>query len=140
VLARLLSRGHLASLAPRGVRKVDIIVNHIDESNPKLIQVKTTMHSPSSGWPLSAKHEKIIDRDLFYCFVSFSKPMGEVFVIPALEVGSSIALDHEVWLSQPGKDGKPHSVHNEFRQLRTTMNGKAANWLDDYLENWDLLS
>ena len=61
VLARLLSRGHLASAAPRGTRKIDIVVNDSENNNPKLVQVKTTMKSPSSGWPMYDKHETIAD-------------------------------------------------------------------------------
>jgi hypothetical protein len=139
VLSRLLSRGFLASAAPRGVRKVDVIVNKIDGGNAKMVQVKTTMKSPVSGWPLADKHESIQDDDLFYCFVSFDKEMGSVYVIPAREVGESIRIDHQIWLDQPGKDGKPHSKENKFRQIRATMNGKDEGWLDEYLEAWDQL-
>jgi primosomal replication protein N len=139
VLSRLLSRGYLASAAPRGVRKVDIIVNHLQEEVSKMVQVKTTMKSPVSGWPLDVGHETILDDDLIYCFVSFQDPMGKVYVIPARTVGDAIRIDHEVWLGQLGRDGKPHSPANEFRQIKAVMNGKDTGWLDEYLENWGLI-
>ena len=41
VLSRLLARGLLASQAPRGTRKADILVNPLDDGKPRLIQVKT---------------------------------------------------------------------------------------------------
>ena len=41
VLSRLLSKGLLASQAPRGTRKADILVNPLDGGRPVLIQVKT---------------------------------------------------------------------------------------------------
>jgi hypothetical protein len=139
VLSRLLSRGHLASAAPRGTRKIDIVVNDFENGNPKLVQVKTTMKAPSSGWQMSDKHETILDEDLFYCLVSFNNPMGSVYVIPAKVVADAVRVDHAIWLGQPGKDGKPHSLENKFRQIKPVMNGKDAGWLDEYLENWDLM-
>ena len=39
VLSRLLEQGILASQAPRGTRKADILVNPLDGGHPKLIQV-----------------------------------------------------------------------------------------------------
>jgi len=137
VLARLLSRGHLASAAPRGTRKIDIVVNDFNNNNPKLVQVKTTMKSPTSGWPMSDKHETITDENLFYCLVSFENPMGLVYVIPAKVVADAVKIDHAIWLDQPGKDGKPHSAANKFRQIKSSMNGKNPGWLDEYLENWE---
>jgi len=137
VLSRLLSRGYLASAAPKGVRKVDIIINHLEEDISKMVQVKTTMKSPDSGWPLDAGHETILDDDLFYCFVSFEDPMGKVYVIPARTVGDAIRFDHEIWLGQLGKDGKAHSPANKFRRIRAAMNGKDKEWLEEYLENWE---
>ena len=41
VLSRLLSRGLLASQAPRGARKADVLLNPLDGGTPRLIQVKT---------------------------------------------------------------------------------------------------
>jgi hypothetical protein len=37
VLSRLLSKGILAAQAPRGARKADILVNHLDGKPPCLI-------------------------------------------------------------------------------------------------------
>lgn len=139
VLSRILSKGFLASLAPKGVRKVDIIVNHLEKDISLMIQVKTTMRDENSGWPLNDKHEEIRDEDLYYCFVSFHDPMGKVFVIPAKVVADAIKVDHATWLSQPGKDGKPHSVKNKFRQIKKIMNGKDPDWMNEYLENWEQL-
>ena len=51
VLARLLTRGLLAAQAPRGVRKVDILVNFLNGGEPSLIQVKTS--STGSGWAMN---------------------------------------------------------------------------------------
>jgi hypothetical protein len=80
VLSRLLSRGFLASPAPRGTRKVDILVNFIDGGNPILVQVKSTLNTPRTGWPLGTKHEQLEDEDLFFCFVTLSSAHPVVYV------------------------------------------------------------
>jgi len=138
VLARLLSQGLLASPAPRGTRKVDIIVNYIDGGNPKLIQVKTTMGSAKQGWFLAEKYEEIYDEDLYYCFVDYGVQNGDVYVIPAAVVAKTIKEDHAHWLATPGKNGQAHS-HTSMRRLRASIFGQAENWLENYKENWSLL-
>ena len=138
VMSRLLEKGLLAAPAPRGVRKVDILVNFIDGGNPKLVQVKTTMGSAKSGWWLRKHHEEIEDEDLFYCFVDFGVPHGEVYVIPALVVAETIRDDHAKWLATPGKNGQPHK-DTDGRRLRTETFTKPDGWMDEYFENWKLL-
>ena len=84
VLSRLLAKGILASQAPRGARKADILVNPLDGGRPVLIQVKTTSGSRTRvGWHMNVKHESITDKDLFYCFVNLGEDNPQVYVIPA---------------------------------------------------------
>ena len=72
VLSRLLSRGILASQAPRGTRKADILVNPLDGGKPKLIQVKSTSSgSGPVGWKMKDEHMTEKSTDLIYCFVDF---------------------------------------------------------------------
>ena len=138
VLSRLLAMGVLAAPAPRGARKVDILVNYIDGGNAKLIQVKTTMGSAKAGWWLNARHENIIDEDLFYCFVDYGSLNSQIYVIPANIVASTIKDDHAKWLATPGKGGQAHN-DTDGRRLRTETFTKASGWMDEYLENWELL-
>jgi hypothetical protein len=143
VLSRLLSRGMLAAQAPRGVRKADILVNHLDGKAPCLVQVKTRSGSGSFGaWPMKAKHEEITDKDLFYCFVDLSDEHPFVYVVPAEVVATVVKESHSVWLQTPGKQGQQHS-DTEMRQIKLNpgQNLKSApdGWMDKYLENWELL-
>jgi hypothetical protein len=138
VLSRLLAMGVLAAPAPRGARKVDILVNYIDGGNAKSVQVKTTMGSAKAGWWLKAGHESIIDSDLFYCFVDFGSLNGEIYVIPANVVASTIKDDHAKWLATPAKSGNAHN-DTDGRRLRAETFTKPLGWMDEYLENWDLL-
>jgi len=138
VLSRLLSRKLLAAQAPRGTRKVDIIVNYIDGGNPKLVQVKTTMGSAKQGWWMGEKHETITDDDLFYCFVDFGITHGSVHIIPAAVVAETIRDDHATWLATPGKNGQQHG-ETSGRRMRSKTFTKPEGWMDQYLEAWHLL-
>jgi hypothetical protein len=138
VLSRLLSRQLLAAQAPRGTRKVDIIVNYIDGGNPKLVQVKTTMGSTKQGWWMGEKHETITDDDLFYCFVDFGVKDGAVYVMPASVVAETIAADHATWMATPGKNGQAHG-ETTGRRMRAKTFTKPEGWMDEYFEAWHLL-
>ena len=62
VLSRLLSKGILAAQAPRGARKADILVNHLDGKPPCLIQVKLALVLAPTRvgiWAKSTKKKKI---------------------------------------------------------------------------------
>ena len=142
VLSRLLSKGLLASQAPRGTRKADILVNPLDGGKPILIQVKTNVTSKSENisWPMQEKHEKVIDPDLFYCFVDINGNDSRVFVVPADIVAEVVKRTHENWLSTPGSKGQQHN-ETKMRQIRYVPSKYAdfleQNWMDKYLENWD---
>jgi hypothetical protein len=143
VLSRLLSRGLLASQAPRGTRKADILVNPLDGGRPVLIQVKRTAGSRKNvGWHMNVKHETIKDEDLFYCFVNLDARNPHVYVIPAVIVAQVIKTGHATWLKTPGVKGQ---AHNDNSLRRITNNPRLENkyapsgWMDQYLEAWDLL-
>ena len=143
VLSRLLSRGILASQAPRGTRKADILVNPLDGGAPLLIQVKTTLHTGKRAkWHMKEKHEDISDQDMFYCFVELGEKDSDVFVIPAKKVSQVIKSSYKAWLKAPGKKGQ---AHNETVMRWITSEypwdvpGVTVSWMDKYLEKWELL-
>jgi hypothetical protein len=143
VLSRLLGRGLLASQAPRGTRKADILVNPLDGGTPVLIQVKTTTGNRSRiGWHMNVKHEAVKDADLFYCFVNLNGDNPDVYVIPAKKVATVIKGSHAAWLKAPGAKGQPHN-ESDMRFLRNDFRMKVKSikdgWMDEYLEAWDLL-
>ncbi len=143
VLSRLLSRGVLASQAPRGARKADILVNPLDSGLPLLIQVKTTLHTGARAkWHMKEKHEDIADKDMFYCFVELGDKDSDVFIIPAKKVSQVIKASYKAWLSTPGKKGQ---AHNETVMRWITSNypwevpGVGETWMEEFLENWEQL-
>jgi hypothetical protein len=143
VLSRLLSRGLLASQAPRGTRKADILVNPLDGGQPRLIQVKTrSQRAKTPSWAMNEKSEHTSEKDLFFCFVDISKRQPDVFVIPSTLVAAILKEDHSSWLATPGKNGVAHK-DNSMRRLtsdyRGTLTIAPEGWMDQYLEAWDLI-
>lgn len=143
VLSRLLAKGILAAQAPRGARKADILVNHLDKKSSSLIQVKTRSGKGSDGgWHMKAKHEDIRDPDMFYCFVDLGVLQPTVHVVPAKVVAKVVKESHAVWLARPGKNGQSHN-DSDMRRIRNSYSWPVKSapdgWMDKYLENWDEL-
>lgn len=141
VLSRLLARGILASQAPRGTRKADILVNPLDGGRPILIQVKTRSGMGArKSWAMSAKNEEISEPDLFYCFVDLENEHPDVYVVPSKIVAKIIKTGHAKWLKTPGARGQKHN-DSDMRRLsdppRTPNPYAPPGWLDKYLENWE---
>ena len=137
VLSRLLSRGLLASPAPRGTEKVDIIVSDKDGKSSFRIQVKTTEGSLQNGWFLNVKHETQSERDLYFCFVLLRPIDPEVYVVPSSVVSSAIIADHRHWLDKPSRSGVPHKDSN-MRRIRSHMPLMPEDWLGKFKEDWQV--
>ena len=145
VLSRLLSRGLLASQAPRGTRDVDILVNPLDGGRPLHIQVKTRSGTGTERkrWAMTKKNEGISSPDIFYCFVDLEDVDNpDVYVIPSKVVAQVIKVGHAKWLRQPGARGQKHN-DSDMRSLsnipRTETRYAFEGWMDKYLEAWEQL-
>ena len=157
VLIQLLRRGWIAAPAPDGAPNMDILVT--DENSKKFcaIQVKTRRDIGSDkGWRMGRKHETMIAGDLFYVFVDVGKRPSDrtvSYVLPSKVVADSIRRCHEVWLATPGKNGRPHKDSDTRRlvpdnshikpitpQGKTVIDEYRSGWLDQYRENWSILS
>ncbi len=141
VLSRLLSRGILAAPAPRGARKADILVNHLDTSNSFLIQVKTRSGKGAEiGWHMNKKHEAITDRDLYYCFVDMGATNQDIYVIPASVIAKVTKDSYQAWLKAPGKNGRPHQetdLRRITKEYKVPVKSAPPGWMDEYKESWD---
>lgn len=143
VLSRLLSRGLLASQAPRGARKADVLLNPLDGGTPRLIQVKThTDDGKMPGWHMGVKHEDQIEKDLFYCFVNLSPLNSTVWVIPSKVVAGVVKSQHAEWLATPGKNGRKRN-DSDLRRIKPDYGSEFRSvkpgWMDVYLEAWKIL-
>lgn len=143
VLSRLLARDLLASQAPRGTRKADILVNPLDGGKPRLVQVKTrTADGRSLSWHMGVKHESMTEKDLFYCFVNLEQVNSSVYVIPAKLVAKVVSDSHAEWLRTPGAKGQRHNDTDMRRILNDygpNFKSVKPGWMDKHLEAWELL-
>lgn len=143
VLSRLLSRGILAAQAPRGTRKADILVNHLDKDSTALIQVKARLTGSDGGWHMKQKHEVIKEDDVWYCFVDFEPDSPRVYVVPSLLVATIVTEENETWMRSPGKGGKMHN-ETDMRRILPKYSYEVPSapdgWIEKYLERWDLLA
>jgi hypothetical protein len=143
VLSRLLAKGVLASLAPRGTRKADILVNPLDDGFPILIQVKTRSgRGGRKNWMMNEKHEEMSEPNLFYCFVNLLDINPEVYVIPSNLIAEIIKSGHQIWLETPGRKNQKHN-NSSMRMISDNpgidLKFAQPGWMDEYLENWDLI-
>jgi len=143
VLSRLLARGLLASQAPRGTRKADILVNPLDGGRPVLIQVKTRLAQKEGDWIFSKKIESMREKDLFFCLVDMRQLHSNIYVLPSEILAEVTKVQHAAWLSLPGKHGQPH-LDTDMRTVSNKFPFEVPNapvgWMDEYLEAWDLIN
>ena len=143
VLSRLLQRGILSSLSPFHACKADILVNPVNGGDASYIQVKTTTKVNKSEWNVSEKDLKQNDKNMFYCFVELNSSPQRVFVIPARKVSQVLIDSDRAYMKKPMKDGSKRTEH-KYRLLKnnfgTNVKSAPSGWMDEYLENWELIS
>ncbi len=153
VMYRLCRMGYIAALAPKGVPNADLIVTDVEGNLTAVIQVKTRNNKGSDGgWSMKEKHEHLISKNLYYCFVDLNDDVGgspTVYIIPSGIVADAVTKAHKIWLATPGKGGRAHKktdmrrllldykktlrVDNEFTEKR------GAGWLEQFKENWKII-
>jgi len=153
VMYRLLRLGLIAALAPDGVPNADLLVSDLGGKQLAVVQVKSrNPKGGDKGWHMKKKHETLISKNLFYCFVDFPSDPNDLprtFIVPSKIVAAVLTESHRVWLETPGKDDRPHK-DTDMRRLLPDYSriGKStdqrlekysAGWLNKYLENWDSL-
>jgi hypothetical protein len=88
-----------------------------------------------SEWRMGEKNEKIIDPQLFYCFVNISADgtRFRFFVVPSAVVAEYVRVQHQVYLdADPG-----HSRTNTMRSFRLGTKGEAYPMPTPLAEEWE---
>ena len=110
VLAQLVQHNLVATLTLANTKGVAILVAHSELNRLFKIEVTTTASGPRSGsifanepcyaWPMSAKHERLIGEELFYCFVVLRActQWPRFFIVPSLYVATYVREQHASWL------------------------------------------
>jgi hypothetical protein len=150
VLSQLALRGFDANMTLGNTKGVDILVSHPDTDLMCRLEVKTALNTKPwrSGtfgnivcsWRMGDKHEKNIDRKLFYCFVSIAEntQVFDFFVVPSVVVAKFVVESHRYWLgASPKRRDSP---------MRLFMLGSKDDHYpiempaaEDYRARWDML-
>jgi len=150
VMAELLRRDLIAALAPQGAPNMDIVVTDVSGQNLCGVQVKTRRKlGADGGWHMRPKHENLVSGKLFYCFVDLGVEAldgPEYFIVPSKIVANAIKQSHQVWLSNPGKNGhirKDSTVRRllpDYTKLFFPQKCPyPSGWLEKYRDDWDAL-
>ena len=95
---------------------VDILVSNQSLESLYKVEVKTTEkkpireslfgEKPAHCWMMSAKHERIRDRNLFYCFVALQSAttLPKFFIVPSSYVADYVRDQHLTWLASRKKE------------------------------------
>ncbi|PIW18024.1 MAG: hypothetical protein COW33_06075 [Anaerolineae bacterium CG17_big_fil_post_rev_8_21_14_2_50_57_27] len=140
VVAELLKRGVIASLAPRNAPAFDILATNREKTIRIRVKTKTGEYDV---WQWSAKKDGSIFRHLqseddFAVLVNLTdetKDM-EYFILPTSLLNDWLVADFEKWLSTPGKKGQPRASDNPKRNLEFQ---KSADKLEPYRNKWVIL-
>ena len=139
VLAQLVQRGLVATLTLANTKGVDILVSDPDLDRLFRVEVKTTdrpprretlfSDEPNYVWAMGAKHEKLVDPRLFYCFVALQglDQLPRFFVVPSEYVAAYVRQQHAYWLSTRVKPVAETSMRR-FRIPMSDPLGFEGNW------------
>ena len=115
VLSQLALRGFDANLTLGNTKGVDVLVSNPETGKMRRLEVKThSNNKPYNNkdfgrvvgqWTMTEKHETIIDKDLFYCFVTIDAEDNhfDFYVVPSKVVADFIKNSHQYWLATDSK-------------------------------------
>jgi hypothetical protein len=150
VLSQLVLRGYDANMTLGRTKNVDILVSNPQNGKMYKLEVKTNLRDVrktrskskifgqyEGAWIMSGKHEKIFEKNLFYCFVNISKG-GNVFrffIVPSKVVANYVQSQHAYWLKKT-----PKGKDTDMRLFRIGIRGEPYEiptaTVEDYENNW----
>jgi hypothetical protein len=150
VLSQLALRGFDANMTLGNTKGVDILVSHPETDSMYRLEVKTALNSKPwrskrfgniiASWPMGDKHEKNVDRKLFYCFVGIAEntQVFDFFVVPSVVVAKFVTESHRYWLAAD-------PTHRDTTMRLFMLGNKDDRYpiempaAEDYRARWDML-
>jgi hypothetical protein len=150
VLSQLALRGFDANMTLGNTKGVDILVSHPETDSMYRLEVKTALNSKPwrskrfgsivASWRMGDKHEKNVDRKLFYCFVGIAEntQVFDFFVVPSVVVAKFVAESHRYWLAAD-------PTHRDTTMRLFMLGSKDDRYpiempaAEDYRARWDML-
>jgi hypothetical protein len=121
VLSQLALQAYDANMTLGRTKSVDILVSDPASRRMFKLEVKTNYQKSRakpqvssvhgkfvSGWIMDRKHERIVDPDLFYCYVKIGRPTNlfKFYIVPSRVVARYVKAEHRLWLREKAKEGK----------------------------------
>lgn len=120
VLAQLAHRGLVGTMTLSNTKGVDILVLNQEMDNLYKLEVKTTrkpqqnegLFGENYCWVMAQKHEKIKEKNLYYCFVRLKgeKSLPDFYIVPSLFVANYVRNEHRKWLKSAGYKVSPTTM------------------------------
>ena len=140
VVAELLKRGIVASLAPRNAPGFDVLATRGRLTTRIRVKTKSEQYDI---WQWTAKPDGTIFRDLFEASdftvlvnLTINTCDLQFFILPTSLVHQWLVSRFERWVNTLGKNGRPHDPTNKKRHLGYR---EYAELLQPYLNSWELL-
>ena len=142
VLAQLAERGIVGALTLGRTKGIDILAHNPRTGRMRRVEVKTSRRRPSPArlwhpnaeraysWTMSAKHERLDDEDLVFCFVHLggAGTSPSIFVVPASEVAAYVSWEHQTWLRSRKARPDPDNTVRLFRIAEDDPNHYRDHW------------
>ena len=146
VLAHLSSKGYVATLTLGHTKSIDILLTNQETGKLFKVEVKTTSNGTTGSrhfgnnieWMMDMKHEKIDDKNLFYCFVQLEggkldKP--RFFIVPSNKVAKFVKDDDAYYNRLPHRRPVKQTAMRLFKiGIDDNSRGLPAN---NYENKWD---
>ncbi len=152
VLSQLALHGFDANMTLGNTKSVDILLSHPQTKVMRRLEVKTHINNKpfqsnsfgyiESKWRMDKKHESIIDKDLFYCFVSIASDTNSFgfYIVPSDVVAKFVTESHKYWLKDQGGRNRKDSNNRSFMLGDSNQKYKfKLPFSQNYQDRWDLL-
>jgi hypothetical protein len=150
VMAELLMQGFDAYMADRGNPDFDVACGWNATQRMTRLRVKTASDG-NAVWTAKKTglaFAQIQPRDDMVVICDLSKGIrgAEYYIVPTQVIQKALTENHDHYVSQPGRNGKPRKAETNFRVLRFSGQHREDNRsyayhekFAEYRNNWELL-
>lgn len=142
VAGELCRRGFVAVVTMGNTPNTDILCSNTAGTKFVHIQVKTFVPGNKTA-SVGVKAEKDYGSNFIWVIAgiplaSSDKPF-EYFIIPSSEMSVNVKKAHELWLSDPGVNGRVRKDSN-VRTVHLPPHASYSGWrIDQYRNNWSII-
>lgn len=131
VAAQLSQRGWAASVLSGNAPRTDILAQHAGTGTTISVQSKAANGGGDFQVGVKGEIPSKPGQAEWFVFVALSSPdtRPDYYVVPRNVIAAYAWCNHQVWIKEPAKDGKPHQ-DNSMRNI-------AQEYLVGYKERWD---